>query len=144
MKAIAVIDQNLALGNKGALLFHLPADLKHFKNETLGKTIIMGRTTVEGLPGGKPLPGRTTLIMSRANPPQSIPGDAIVCGGAQIYRLFYEQTDELILTEVEAKAPEADAYFPDFRDDFELISEEGPFNDGPFPYYFRNYKRKQN
>ncbi|MFA7501864.1 MAG: dihydrofolate reductase, partial [Anaerovoracaceae bacterium] len=65
MKAIAVIDQNRAIGIEGCLLCHLPADLSHFKNMTQGKTVIMGRKTLESLPGGKPLPGRNTVVLSR-------------------------------------------------------------------------------
>ena len=66
MKAIAVVDKNLAIGKDGSLLFRLPSDLAHFKAETLGGIVIMGRKTLESMPGGKPLPGRHTLVLSRS------------------------------------------------------------------------------
>ncbi|MCI8630743.1 MAG: dihydrofolate reductase [Firmicutes bacterium] len=64
MKAIAVVDKNWGIGKDGALLVHLPGDLKYFKENTLGKVLIMGRKTLESLPGGKALPGRTTIVLS--------------------------------------------------------------------------------
>lgn len=64
MKAIVAADKNWGIGKDGALLAHLPGDLKYFKENTLGKVLIMGRKTLESLPGGKALPGRTTIVMS--------------------------------------------------------------------------------
>ena len=147
MKAIAVVDRNLAIGRDGQLLFHLPSDLAHFKAETLGGVVIMGRKTLESMPGGKPLPGRHTLVLSRSMEPglwirekkgkkwlfgvftdaQTLldfldlrENDArtiAVCGGEQIYRQMLPYCDRLVLTEVDAEAEGADAHFPEFRDD---------------------------
>ena len=61
---IAAVDRNMAIGNKGGLLCHLPADLKHFKNLTTGHTVIMGRRTFESLPKGA-LPDRRNIVVSR-------------------------------------------------------------------------------
>ena len=66
MKAIAAVDRNLAIGKNGDLLFRIPSDLAHFKAETLGGIVIMGRKTLESMPGGKPLPGRHTLVLSKS------------------------------------------------------------------------------
>lgn len=147
MKAIAVVDRNLAIGRDGQLLFHLPSDLAHFKEETLGGVVIMGRKTLESMPGGKPLPGRHTLVLSRSMEPGlwirekkgkkwlfGVFADAqalldfldlkendartiAVCGGEQIYRQMLPYCDRLVLTEVDAEAEGADAHFPEFRDD---------------------------
>ena len=147
MKAIAVVDKNLAIGREGQLLFHLPSDLAHFKAETLGGVVIMGRKTLESMPGGKPLPGRHTLVLSRSMEPGlwirekkgkkwlfGVFADAqalldfldlkekdartiAVCGGEQIYRQMLPYCDSLVLTEVDAEAEGADAHFPEFRDD---------------------------
>ena len=147
MKAIAVVDRNLAIGRDGQLLFHLPSDLAHFKAETLGGVVIMGRKTLESMPGGKPLPGRHTLVLSRSMEPglwirekkgkkwlfgvfagaQALldfldlkENDArtiAVCGGEQIYRQMLPYCDRLVLTEVDAEVEGADAHFPEFRDD---------------------------
>lgn len=64
MKAIVVVDKNWAIGKENGLLAHLPGDLKYFKEKTLGKILIMGRKTLESLPGKKPLPKRYTLVMT--------------------------------------------------------------------------------
>ena len=142
MKAIAVVDRDLAIGREGGLLFRLPGDLKHYKEETLGQVIVMGRKTVEGLPGGKPLPGRTTIVISRSVPMPEISDDAIICGGESIYRLFWDRTDYLIMTEVDAKADGADAFFPEYRDgSFVCVKDSGPIEDNGQTYHIREYKR---
>ncbi|MBQ2748094.1 MAG: dihydrofolate reductase [Firmicutes bacterium] len=64
MKTIVAVDKNWGIGKDNALLVHLPGDLKYFKEQTLGKVLIMGRKTLESLPGGKALPGRTTVVMT--------------------------------------------------------------------------------
>lgn len=167
MKAIAVIDQNRAIGSGGELLCHLPGDLAHFKKTTLGKTVIMGRKTLDSLPGGKPLPGRNTIVLSRkarlgrfydggsfsgfflSSPEEvlayienEIRGEEIfIAGGEQIYRLFLDQCDELILTELYHAFPAADAYFPEFLDHFNL-AEEGPLQEeNGYRYRTNRYRR---
>ena len=142
MKIIAAIDKNRALGRKGELLYHLPGDLKNFKAETIGKTIVMGRVTVEGLPGGKPLPGRTTLMLTRKAPLPEIPEDAIICGGAQIYDMFIDMCDELILTEIDAETEDADAYFPQFKDKFQIYEEGELRTENGVSYQINRYRRK--
>lgn len=64
MKAIVAVDKNWGIGKDNALLTHLSGDLKYFKENTIGKVLIMGRKTLESLPGGKALPGRTTVVMT--------------------------------------------------------------------------------
>ena len=61
MNAIVVVDKNWCIGKDGGLLVHLSKDLKYFKEKTIGKTIIVGRKTLESFPGGKPLMGRKTI-----------------------------------------------------------------------------------
>ena len=65
MKAIVAVDQNWGIGKEGKLLAHIPEDLKYFKEKTLGHVVVMGRRTLCSLPGGKPLPGRDTVVLSR-------------------------------------------------------------------------------
>lgn len=69
MKAFAVVDKNLAIGRDGALLFHLPSDLKQLRELTLGGIVVMGRKTLESMPGGRPLPGRHNLVLSGSMQP---------------------------------------------------------------------------
>lgn len=64
MKSIVIADEKWGIGKNNALLAHLPGDLKYFREKTLGKVLIMGRKTVESLPGGRPLPERTTIILT--------------------------------------------------------------------------------
>ena len=64
MKTIVAVDKNWGIGKDNGLLVHLPGDLKYFKEKTLGKVLIMGRKTLESLPGGKALPGRTTVVLT--------------------------------------------------------------------------------
>ena len=168
MKAIAVLDKNRAIGKDGKLLFHIPSDLKHFKKETLQRTCIMGRKTLGSMPKGRPLPGRNTLVLSASLPegliwmtnnfyarsfrtPESLlawakahcgEDELIVCGGEQIYRLFFGMTDELILTELENEAPEADAFFPEYADAFTAVSDSGRITEGELNYHIRRYRRK--
>ena len=173
MKAIAVVDKNLAIGKDGGLLFRLPSDLAHFKAETLGGAVIMGRKTLESMPGGKPLPGRHTLVLSRSMEPglwirekkgkrwlfgvfsdvrelldfldlkEDDTRNIAVCGGEQIYRQLLPYCSELVLTEVDAEA-EADAHFPDFRDDavWRVTSEGEPVTENGLTYRIRRYARK--
>ena len=64
MKAIVVADENWGIGKDGKLLAHLPGDLKYFKEKTKGKTLVMGRKTLESLPGCNPLPDRKNIILT--------------------------------------------------------------------------------
>ena len=64
MYAIVAVDERWGIGRDNRLLFHLPADLKHFKTLTSGHTVLMGRKTLQSLPGGRGLPGRRNLVLT--------------------------------------------------------------------------------
>jgi dihydrofolate reductase len=130
--AIAAMAQNRAIGHKGRIPWHLPADLKFFKRTTLGHVIVMGRKTFDSL--GRPLPGRENVVLSRR--PLDVPGvrraaspDEItepadgrklfVIGGAEIYRALLPRCAEVLLTVVNLE-PEADTFLPEFEADFAL------------------------
>lgn len=159
--AIVVIDDNDAIGNKGGLLCHLPADLKHFKNITMGHSIVMGRHTLESFPKG-PLPGRQNIVISR-NPeyapegvtmahsiPEALalaamPGEVFVIGGAQVYAATFEQVDTLFLTRIHHAFDEADAHFPtiDPNEWTEVAREEHEADErNHYPYTFVTLRRK--
>ncbi len=127
---IAAVARNRAIGKDNQLLWHLPEDMKHFRETTRGKPVIMGRKTWESLPESfRPLPGRKNIVVSR-NPAYEAPGanvaasleaalalvgdapEVFVIGGEQIYRAALEFCDRLYLTEVDI-SPEADAFFPE-------------------------------
>lgn len=127
---IAAVAKNHAIGKDGQLLWHLPEDMRYFRETTRGKPVIMGRRTWESLPDSfRPLPGRKNIVISR-NPLYDAAGatlvgsleDAIrqteeneevfVIGGADIYRQALPLAHRLYLTEV-AQEFEADAFFPE-------------------------------
>lgn len=118
---------NNEIGADNKLLWHIPSDLKFFKETTMGKSIIMGRKTFESLP--KALPGRKNIVISR-NPDFSAPGAVVVTdteaalkeseteevfiiGGASIYEAFFPLATRLYITEVNFSCDYADVFFPD-------------------------------
>ena len=155
---IAAIGQNNDLGKNNKLLWHLPEDLKFFKEQTMGKPIVMGKKTLDSLP--RLLPGRLHLVLTHQ---ELEPNDQImvfhnkealidyiatldqevmVIGGAQIYKQMLEDADKMILTEIEA-TKEADAFFPSF-DKQEWSSEEiSKHQEGDISYKHLVYKRKK-
>ena len=152
---IAAIGKNNELGKDNNLIWHLPNDLKFFKETTTGKTIIMGRRTFESLP--RMLPNRHHIVLSSSNDfPSEVSvynnlddllkdykdseEELFVIGGASIYKLFLDYSDKLYLTEIDA-SEEADAYFPKFdKNDFEyeLLKEN---EDNGIKYKHVLYKR---
>lgn len=125
---IAAVDEQMALGYRNELLFHLSADLKRFKALTTGHTIIMGRHTFESFPKGA-LPNRRNIVLT-SRPDAIFVGaetfasldealahcnaeeKVFIIGGASVYKQTIDRADELCLTEIHAVAPNADAYFP--------------------------------
>ncbi len=128
LSLIVAVAENGVIGHNNQLIWHLPNDLKQFKRLTTGHCIIMGRKTFDSI--GKPLPNRTSIIISR-NTDFQIEGcitvnslenaimeakkieneEAFVIGGAEIYRLSLPIVDKIYLTEVHY-AYEGDTFFP--------------------------------
>ena len=65
MNIIVAVDKNYGIGRDGGLLFSIPEDMAYFRSMTRGKTVIMGRKTLESLPGGRPLKDRRNIVFSR-------------------------------------------------------------------------------
>jgi dihydrofolate reductase len=125
ISAVVAIAENNAIGKNNQLLWHLPNDLKHFRQITSGHTVIMGRKTYDSV--GRPLPNRRNIIITRQN--IEIPGcevvgsvdealalcageqEVFIVGGAEIYKLAMPQTNKIHLTIVHQEF-DADAYFP--------------------------------
>lgn len=155
---IAAVAKNNALGKDNQLIWHLPADLKRFKKVTLGHHIIMGRKTFESL--GKPLPNRTTIIITRntnyyaegcivvnsleeAINTAKVDENPFILGGAEIYKQALEIADVLDLTLVHYKF-EADVFFPkiDFNNWKEMSREDFKADDkNKYDYSFVKYLR---
>ncbi len=158
---IAAVDQKMAIGFQNKLLFWLPNDLKRFKELTTGNTIIMGRKTFESLPKGA-LPNRRNIVLS-SNPSKEFLGaecftslelalqnckedeKVYIIGGASVYQQALPYADELCLTEIDATAPEADAFFPDLSaSSWHEKSRETHLSDEKHPcsYAFVNYEKR--
>ncbi len=161
MTAIAAVGQNWGLGKHGQLLFHIPEDLHRFRKLTLGGTLILGRKTLESLPGGRPLPGRTHVVFTR-DPHFTCPGAHIVhsaeeltpllpalpqpvhvVGGAEIYALLLPLCSAVALTQVEA-APPADCFFPplDTLPGWVCTDPGTPHSQNGLTYRFTHWERR--
>ena len=127
MQAIVDVSQSWGIGKGGDLLFRLPSDLRRFKAMTTGHTVIMGRKTLDSLPGGKGLPHRRNLVLSRQSDfapdraevihsvediLKTAEDDAFVIGGQQVYEQLLPYCTRVHITKV-LSDPEADAFFPD-------------------------------
>lgn len=136
---------NGVIGRDGKLPWHLPADLKRFKAQTMGKPMVMGRKTFESFPA--PLPGRRHIVLTRdaawsaegaevAHSPEqalSLAGaEVAVIGGAEIFALF--EADRIELTEVHA-APDGDAVVPAFGPEWREVAREDCSAEGERPAY---------
>lgn len=134
------------IGRDGRLPWHLPADLKRFKAQTLGRPMIMGRKTFESFPA--PLPGRRHIVLTRdrgwsaegaevahsVEEALALAGDDVaVIGGAEVFALFLDRADRIELTEVHAE-PVGDATVPPFAGWRETAREDHPA-DGERPAY---------
>lgn len=163
MNLIVAVDKNWAIGKNGNLLVSIPGDQKMFRDETLGKVIVMGRKTLESLPGGQPLYGRTNVVLTR-NPAFKQKGsevfhdveetlnylkqfpseDIFIIGGEQIYRQFLPYCDTAHVTWIDFQY-EADTFFPnlDKDPDWEVTAESDEQTYFSICYEFRRYERKQ-
>jgi dihydrofolate reductase len=127
---IAAVASNRVIGKDKQLPWHLPEDMRHFRETTRGKPVIMGRNTWESLPDAfRPLPGRLNIVVSR-NPAYQAAGatlaaslddalrragdaaEAFVIGGAELYRQALPLADRLYLTEIE-ESVDGDVFFPE-------------------------------
>lgn len=155
---IVAMAKNRVIGINNTLPWHLPPDLKHFKSLTMGHHIVMGRKTYESI--GKPLPGRTSVVVTR-NTGYAVPGvlvvnslpaaiqacgddkEIFVIGGAELYRQAITLADRIYLTEIDADI-HGDAHFPEFnRDEWHEVSRDRNSQREPQPldYHFVIYQR---
>lgn len=141
MILIAAVDQNWGIGNQGNLLIHIRDDQQNFRNLTMGHPVILGRKTLSGFPGGKPLEGRTNLILTRDETFQAEGAravhsreelfrilrqeqeDAYVIGGGSVYLQLEPWCQEAVITRIEKTFP-ADTFFPnlDQKENWKLVN----------------------
>ena len=127
---IAAMARNRAIGLAGAMPWHLPGELRHFKETTMGKPIVMGRKTWESI--GRALPGRQNIVVTR-NPRYAADGclvvqslalavkqaqgnEIMIIGGGELYRQALAGAVRMVLTLVNC-SPEADTWFPEWNED---------------------------
>ena len=163
MNLIVAVDANWAIGNKDRLLISIPNDHKHFREETTGKVVILGRKTLQTFPQEMPLKNRTNIILSR-NPDYSVKGaevvhsleelmeqlkqynsqDVYVIGGDSVYRQLLPYCDTAHVTKID-HIYQADTYFPNLDQDpeWEITADSDELTYFDIPYQFVQYQRKK-
>lgn len=162
MKLIAAVDQNWAIGNRDDLLVHIPEDQKNFRKITTGNVVVLGRKTLSGFPGGRPLKDRLNVILTKN--PDFEAGDAVivrsqeelfeqlkkypsnevyVIGGGTLYKMLEPYCDEAIITKIDYSY-QADTYFPnlDEKENWELVEEGEEQTYFDLIYHFDTYRNK--
>lgn len=163
LSAIAAMSSNRAIGKDNDLPWRLPEDLQFFRDKTKGRAMIMGRKTFESLPGGKPLPKRLHIVISRradyrpegaivvasldlaiaeAERQRAQWGDeAFVIGGGEIFALALPRLDCMYLTEIHREFA-GDAFYPNWKAD-EFRETERRVRTEPMPFDFVTYERRR-
>ncbi len=159
---IAAASENNVIGRKLDLPWHIPEDLKFFKDTTKGHIIIQGRKTLESV-GFKALPHRLNICVTRqtdlkADPAVVIlpsleeairfaeskigewPEEVFIIGGGEIYEQALPFSDKIYLTRIHTEIADGDAFFPEIPADFELVHEDA--RDGDPAYTFQTFERK--
>lgn len=160
---LAAVDKNWAIGYKGNLLFRLPLDMRRFRQMTTGSTVIYGRRTLESFPGGKALPNRVNIVLtsdaSRVQNSGALAAagveDALmiaaaqgtdeifVIGGETIYRQFLPFATAAQLTQVDAAAENADAFFPNLNapgSGWHIAAATDPIDDNGYTTRYLTYQ----
>ena len=159
MNAIAAVSLDWGIGKGNSLLFHISADMQHFRAMTTGGTVIMGRKTLDSMPGGRPLPKRRNIVLTRdpsfaregvevvhsiedalALTKEMDPETVWVIGGGEIYAAFLPYCRRCILTRVYAKC-DCDAFFPnlDTMGQWKLFRSGPILSEGDLDYQFVDY-----
>ena len=159
MKLIVAADRNWAIGKNNKLMWSIPADMKFFRETTQGNVVIMGRKTLESFPQGQPLKNRVNIVITR-NPSYKVKdavvvhsveeaieesrkydGDVFVIGGESIYRAMLPYCDTALVTRIDY-AYEADTWFPNLDEEWELTDEGEEQTCFDLEYAFTRYERK--
>ena len=164
MNMIVAADSRWGIGKNNGLLASLPTDMKYFREHTAGKVVVMGRKTLESLPGKRGLPGRTNIVLTTrpdfraercitVNSEEELfdaicgyePDEVMLIGGASMYNKFYRRCDTLYITRIDADL-EADSFIVNIDEDpdYEVISESDPVTENGITFRFLVYKKKNN
>ena len=162
MNLIFSADDNWGIGFNNKLLFNIRGDMAYFKAMTTGKTVVMGRSTLESLPGAKPLAGRENIVLT-TNEGYAVEGakichsyselfdflrdkplqDVFIIGGESIYRAMLAYCSKAYITRFYAQAP-ADCFMPDFNKllGWKLCSSSEMMQENGMSYQFLIYGQK--
>ena len=152
---IVAVSQNGMIGKDNDLIWHLPKDMKFFKDTTLGHHVIMGRKNFESIPHKfRPLPNRINIVITRRSDykaedsivvnsveealkvaKSNVENEAFIIGGGQIYKLALEANliDRIYLTKIHHSF-DGDTFFPELSSDWEEIKREDCFKDDNHKY----------
>ena len=163
MNAIVAVDANWGIGRGNELLFTLRGDLKRFREMTTGGTILLGRKTLETFPGGRPLPKRRNVVLTKSSHLEvegatvvhtieelldsvkdEDPDSVFVVGGGTVYTALLPHCKRVYMTRVDATAGDPDTYFPnlDKLPGWEVEKEEPPIVEDGISYRFVDYINK--
>lgn len=161
MNLIVNVSKDWGIGKDNNLLFHFSGDMNFFKSKTIENIIVMGRKTLDSFPGGKPLPKRVNIVLTKKqdfsregvivchsyeeliNELSKYDDDKIfVIGGDSVYRLMLPHCDTAFVTKVNA-SKEADAFMVnlDNLSDWNIVDESDLFEEKGFKYKFVTYKK---
>ncbi len=162
MNLIVAVDNKWGIGRGNGLLASLPTDMKYFKENTLGKVVVMGRKTLESLPGRRGLPKRVNIVLTSQVDYEAercvvvhsekelfetlsdyAPDDVFLIGGGQLYTRLYKHCDKLYVTKIDADL-DADTFIPNFGEDedFELVSRSEEISENGLNFRFLIYCKK--
>ena len=163
MNIIVNVSRDWAIGKGGGLLFHIREDMKFFKSKTVGNVVVMGRKTLDSLPGGRALPDRTNIVLTRSEEfsrdnvtvchsldelkqtLSAYPDEKIyMIGGESLYKLMLPYCGRAFVTKVNASVPDADSFMPDLDRDPDWQTEDisGEHEANGLTYRFVTYRRK--
>ena len=162
MNLIVAADNKWGIGRDGGLLASIPTDMKYFREHTTGKVVVMGRRTLDSMPGKRGLPTRINYVLT-TNPDyeaerckvvhsedelwnelsQYEPDDVFLIGGAHLYNNFYRMCDRLYVTKMDADL-DADTFIVNFDDDpdYAVVSESEPVTENGITFRFVVYEKK--
>ena len=160
MNLIVAADKNWAIGKGGDLIYSIPEDMKFFRRMTQGKTVVMGRKTLESLPGMKPLPKRVNVVLSsnRDFAPEGVvmvhnyselfaelakypEDDVMLMGGGRLYTDLAKYCRRAYITLIDAETEGVDTFIPNFDEleGWSIESVSGPLEDAGYSFRFATY-----
>ena len=161
MNLIVAVDNKWGIGKGGGLLAHVPGDMKYFREMTTGKVVVMGRKTLESMPGRKGLPNRINYVLTTKEDYEAEgcnivhseeelfdavskyePDEVFLIGGAALYNAYYNLCDKLYITKMDADLG-ADTFIVNIDEDpdYKVTSESEVHSENGIDYKFCTYTK---